>query len=589
MDWVVIVDNDMTNLKIAGHILSKNGIRVTALKTGHALLDYLRDNHHQFPSLILLDINMPDMDGFETLKELRQLEKGRAEIPVIFLTADQKQESETRGLKLGATDFIRKPFIPDVLLSRVQNTLRTQEKIHQFEKEATTDGLTGFLNKNTTEDKIREICLLEDGFLCVMDLDSFKLINDLCGHDVGDRVLIQFSELLKKSIRSRDICGRIGGDEFLVFLKNMNTESELHQLTKRINDDYVNMLAKLIDNHMKLPAGVSVGAVAVPAFGRDYEKLFHYADQALQSVKQNGKHGCAVYGSHQADADAGDGVFTLDSVTMILEERNIPMSAMWMGREAFINIYRYLVRYMERYHGIAYRVLFTVSILDKNTSKEDRVEYMTRFRVMMQESLRNSDLMVEVSENQLFLLLPETHQTNINIVIDRLMRKWSLSDDRDKAAISWESGQVHQDEGEVFSPEKRSDWAVIVTGDANRLSEAEATLKKQHLRVITLDSSARLMELLKTGLPDLILLDAKLTDVSGVEALRRLKAASVESRNIPVVFTTEAENREDLRRALEMECDDYILKPIVPDLLIHRVRRVLEMVRQRKKNWEKQF
>ena len=587
MDWIIIADDDKTNLRIAGHILSKNGIRVTAVKNGQALLAYLGDPSHQFPSLILLDINMPGMDGFETLERLRQMEAGKTETPVIFLTADQNRETETRGLRQGAMDFIRKPFLPEVLLSRVQNALRTQGKIHRFEKEATTDGLTGFLNKNTTEERIREICLLEDGYLCVLDLDSFKLINDLCGHDMGDRVLIQFSELLKNNIRSGDLCGRIGGDEFLIFIKRMNTETELIQLTRRINADYLAMLEKLNDKQIKLPAGVSIGAVAVPAFGRNYEKLFHYADQALQAVKQHGKHSCAVYGSHQSEIEAGADGFNLESVTMILEERNIPLSAMWMGREAFINIYRYLVRYMERYHGIAYRVLFTVNIKDKSMTKEERVELITQFRIMMQESLRNSDLMVEVSENQLFLLLPETHQTNINIVIDRLMNKWSQSEESGKAEISWESGRVHQEDEDAPVPGTPTDWAVIVSGDGEGFSGMEAMLQNLHIRLTALDSGAKLLETLKNDKPDLILLDETLSDMDGVEALRRVKAASWENRLIPVVLMAGAEKQAELAGALQIGCEDYIMKPVMPELLIHRVQRTLETARQRRKIREK--
>ena len=71
-DWIVVVDDDATNLKIAGHILSKHNKRVTAMKSGHALLEYLRENT---PDIILLDIKMPEMDGFETLQGLRELER----------------------------------------------------------------------------------------------------------------------------------------------------------------------------------------------------------------------------------------------------------------------------------------------------------------------------------------------------------------------------------------------------------------------------------------------------------------------------------------------------------------------------------
>ena len=120
MDWIIVTDDDVTTLKMAGTILSKNNMRVTGLKSGAALLDYLKDNR---PDLILLDIKMPDMDGFQTMEHLRQDEDLR-DIPVIFLTADENRGSETRGLQLGAMDFIKKPFVPEVLVLRVQHTIQ---------------------------------------------------------------------------------------------------------------------------------------------------------------------------------------------------------------------------------------------------------------------------------------------------------------------------------------------------------------------------------------------------------------------------------------------------------------------------------
>ena len=119
-DWIIVVDDDETNLKMAGHILSKARMRVTAMKSGEALLDYIRQN--DVPDLILLDVKMPGMDGFETLTTLRTLEKGK-DVPVIFLTADEKEETETKGLSLGAMDFIKKPFVPEVLTLRVRHII----------------------------------------------------------------------------------------------------------------------------------------------------------------------------------------------------------------------------------------------------------------------------------------------------------------------------------------------------------------------------------------------------------------------------------------------------------------------------------
>lgn len=119
MDWIVVVDDDITNLKMAGMILSRHNMRVTALRSGASLLSYIQGNR---PDLILLDIKMPEMDGFETMEKLRALMPGDP-VPVIFLTADENQESEARCLQLGAMDFIKKPFVPEVLVLRVKHTV----------------------------------------------------------------------------------------------------------------------------------------------------------------------------------------------------------------------------------------------------------------------------------------------------------------------------------------------------------------------------------------------------------------------------------------------------------------------------------
>ena len=120
MDWVVVVDDEVVNLKMAGTILSNHNMRVTALRSGMDLLEYVKTNQ---PDLILLDIRMPGLNGLETLKVLNAQSAPSERIPVIFLTADESQDSETQGLQLGAMDFIKKPFIPEVLVLRVRHTI----------------------------------------------------------------------------------------------------------------------------------------------------------------------------------------------------------------------------------------------------------------------------------------------------------------------------------------------------------------------------------------------------------------------------------------------------------------------------------
>lgn len=144
-DWILVVDDDTSNLKIASHILNREKMRVSCLKSGEDAIKFLQENR---PDLILLDVHMPGMDGFETLATI-QKNRATADIPVIFLTADDDSDTETRGLQAGAMDFIKKPFVPGVLLLRVRHMIelirlqtnlsqevekKTQEVMAQHEK-----------------------------------------------------------------------------------------------------------------------------------------------------------------------------------------------------------------------------------------------------------------------------------------------------------------------------------------------------------------------------------------------------------------------------------------------------------------------
>lgn len=144
-DWVLVVDDDTANLKMASRILVSEQMRVSCLKSGEDALRFLQENQ---PDMVLLDLHMPGMDGFETIAAIRADEK-TADIPVIFLTADDDRDTEAKALTAGAMDFIKKPFVPEVLLLRVKNTIelirlktslsdevekKTQEIIAQTEK-----------------------------------------------------------------------------------------------------------------------------------------------------------------------------------------------------------------------------------------------------------------------------------------------------------------------------------------------------------------------------------------------------------------------------------------------------------------------
>lgn len=578
-DWIIVVDDNASNLKVAGHILSKAGMRVTALKSGQVALDYIRKNG--FPDLILLDVNMPGMDGFETLQLLKaEMEPGN-EVPVIFLTAEDSQYQETRGLESGAMDYIRKPFDPEVLVSRVHKILDIRKQMKNIARSAETDPLTGFLNKAATEARMDKLCAEESGLLCVLDLDAFKMVNDLFGHDVGDQVLIMFSKALKMNLRKDDVCGRIGGDEFVAFLRNMKTSEELEHFARRINEEYVAGAKAIMGDRMTFSAGVSVGAVAVPEYGDEYPELFHLADQALYIVKKNGKHGGRLYTALERHGTGESREMNLETITAILEERIEAPSAMWMGRDVFGSIYKYMVRYMDRYHSSAFRVLLTLKIA-ADVPDTKRAELIIQFRRKIRNSLRNSDVMMECGDNQLFLLLPEIYEHDIDRVIGRLLHKWNETTDSEYAGISYEYGQVHTVSSEENERRQEGvEWVAVVDDDRTNLLLADSILTRHHLKVTTLSSGEELLELMKEGKPDLILLDIMMAGLDGIETFRRMKREYQETVP-PVIFLTADDTEASEAKCLELGAVDFIRKPFHPDVLSLRVKRTLEFVHLQK-------
>ena len=277
-NWIIVIDDDAATLKLAGHLLSKAGYRVTALKSGRLALDYVRKNG--VPDLFLLDLNMPDLDGFQTLELLRKEMAPGQDIPVIFLTAENRVEQEARGLESGAMDYIRKPFDPDVLINRVRRILDVQTQMNRLAVSAEKDPLTGMLNKAASEALMTRLCSREKGLLCVLDLDAFKSVNDIFGHDTGDRILVMFSQVLSAGLEHPDECGRIGGDEFIVFLRNRKRSEDLENFARKINEDYIAGARAILGDRLNSAIGVSIGAVSVPDYGRDYPELFRLAPDA---------------------------------------------------------------------------------------------------------------------------------------------------------------------------------------------------------------------------------------------------------------------------------------------------------------------
>ena len=404
MSKILIVDDEEMMLMMARRILSRKYDVITAT-TGAEAIELFQSEQ---PDMVLSDLMMPGLDGYELQ---RILQKMSAEpVPIMFMTADDSGESESKGFEVGAADYIRKPLKPDVLLRRVGNIIDNLDKIHGLETAASTDPLTGLLNKTASQKEIGDRVKTAAGALLMIDLDSFKLVNDLYGHGMGDKVLIHFARLIKEIIRENDLAGRMGGDEFIAFLQNVDDEKILQDKAAYLNEQLLIVAKKLMGRDMQIPLGTSVGAVFVPDEGRDFANLYKKADNALYDVKQHGKHGLAVFGIHKPAENLAVG--GLSQLRKILEERNQESGAYFVDFETFKKIYRLMARMADSYQKGLTLMQFTLN--DNDFAEE--------FKTVLLKSLRRSDC-VSQSGNKFVVLLSEATEKESDGVKDRIFSR----------------------------------------------------------------------------------------------------------------------------------------------------------------------
>ncbi len=430
--WVVVVDDEIVSLTNAKNILAGEGMKVSRLRSGRDLLKFMEKNK---PDLILLDVMMPEMDGFQTYHALRQLEEdeGRKRTPVIFLTGAEDSEIEHRGLKAGASDFIHKPFNKDIMIHRIRNIITNAKVIETLRDEASIDKLTGFWSRAAGMKRIGEFCRRKDGTMAILDLDNFKLVNDLHGHDMGDRVLETFAEVIRHNVREDDVVARIGGDEFLAFFTNMNIEAGLASLIRRLNEQFVGKSSEILGGSTDIPLGISMGAVKVPDYGREYDILFPLADSALYRAKHNGKHDYVLY---VPDADMEISreenlQREIERITQIVEERSVKGGALLLGIEQFSFVYRFIKRFGARYGGKAGRILFMLSGEDSDILRNT----VWQFGECLQKTLRRSDIILHNKLNQYFLFLPELDEEDVPAVLGRIKEAWEAQPHDDSIRI----------------------------------------------------------------------------------------------------------------------------------------------------------
>jgi diguanylate cyclase (GGDEF)-like protein len=243
------------------------------------------------PDLIILDVLMPEMNGYEVCQTIKGNDK-TSSIPIVFLTANSSNEDEEYGLEIGATDFIRKPISPRIVSARVSNILNLQQATRKLELIASTDPLTGAFNRRHLDlvgkNELSRSKRNNSTFTILMlDIDHFKGVNDTYGHDIGDEALIETVAVIKKNIRGEDLLFRLGGEEFAVMLPE-TTKLAAFDTAKRIRI----AISEIVIQTPIAPLcfTLSIGIAESTPVDNDIDVILKRADEALYRAKSSGRN-----------------------------------------------------------------------------------------------------------------------------------------------------------------------------------------------------------------------------------------------------------------------------------------------------------
>jgi diguanylate cyclase (GGDEF)-like protein len=300
---IFVVDDHPDNVEIINARLSSRGFVIETASNGEEALRMVRENP---PQLILLDVMMPIMDGYEVCRRIKQ-DASLPYIPIILVTARDSTQDKVEGLDAGADDYLTKPINFPELEARVRSMLRIkrlQDELDQKNRElelankrlrklSITDGLTDLFNHRHIHELLHEEFERtrrsgEPLAVAMLDLDRFKLVNDTYGHPTGDVILYETARILRETAREIDMVGRYGGEEFVVILPGTDEEAAA-QFAERVREAVSEYVFRDEANEVKMT--VSGGVASFPGTDIDHpDVLIKRADEALYAAREGGRN-----------------------------------------------------------------------------------------------------------------------------------------------------------------------------------------------------------------------------------------------------------------------------------------------------------
>lgn len=277
---ILIVDDSFETLEKTSELLSQVGYSVVSCTSGEEALNYLEKDR---VDLVLLDINMPSLNGYEVCLRIRQM-YALDDLPVIFLTTREDSDSVTKGVHAGASDFICKSAISDVLLARVNVHIRLSRTLRFLRDISLTDDLIKCYNRRNAMYSLREWFSRSKRYgttfaMIYFDLNGLKMINDKYGHQAGDLLLRSVVGVVKKLLRESDMLFRMGGDEFMVLCPDTDKKGAI-VCADRMQEAVASIT--IIDKSVSFAYGIAHSSENY----KDMDDMLQNADSAMYECKQ---------------------------------------------------------------------------------------------------------------------------------------------------------------------------------------------------------------------------------------------------------------------------------------------------------------
>jgi len=292
---ILITDDEKMNVDILGGILSPM-YNLLISRNGSRALEIAKANT---PDLILLDVLMPDMTGFEVIEKLKESDE-TSKIPVIFITGLTSADNEEKGFFLGAVDYITKPFNRAIVKARVNTHIKIVDQMRTIERIGLIDPLTKISNRRGFEDRLnvewgrakRETSPIS---ILIVDIDKFKTYNDTYGHQQGDAALKSLAETMTETLkRSVDFCARWGGEEFVILLPGTD-KAGAAVVAEEVRENVEAMIIETEDGgKTKITVSIGVNSL-IPEALNTVKDFIEKADQALYKAKESGRNRHVVY------------------------------------------------------------------------------------------------------------------------------------------------------------------------------------------------------------------------------------------------------------------------------------------------------